>query len=555
VILESLTALLTDPQGSLAYHLISTFTIGLIFLLALAQRRRAGRISLRWSIASGPLAAARLGMLLLTASTALAAPELAPMLAPLERYLAVAGGLVLGWAFLFPRPQRNGDLGFGIALAVCSLGLAVSALPLAQGEASASAAGLADAWDLAGLLAMTAVVVLLIARKPISWPAAAGGLALLGLGFGLQLASGSPSDPTSAPLRIAELLAYPALSAAAAWALAVPSPDRFPSSTGGEELPAKPAGPELISETTLQGLRTLAKEGGKVRPAGPEAALKGNEDTEQVAQLKAEFRLALQELADLSHERGPSDPTGPPGEDVSLPMVGSLGDVVQGMRRALTSALSCAELLNADAGRQMAAEHQSLLARLRDDVLQLSAQVNKLGELTSESAAQAISGAAEADLAACLRGAMDQLAGTIRQKQLSFSMSIPEGLPAVRARQSDLERLLALMIESAIASSLPGTQVRIQGGEERMPSGSLISLSVTDSGEGFPPEEVAQAFQPWHPLEGPSSGGTRAFGISLADLRKKAERLGGRVWVASELGAGTTITVLLPATSRDSFQA
>ena len=555
MILDSLTALLTDPQGSLAYHLISTFTIGLIFLLALAQRRRAGRISLRWSIASGPLAAARLGMLLLTASTALAAPELAPMLSPLERYLAVAGGLVLGWAFLFPRPQRNGDLGFGIALAVCSLGLAVSALPLAQAGASAGAAALAKVWDLAGLLAMIAVVVLLIARRPISWPAAAGGLALLGLGFGLQLTSGSPSGPTSAALRMAELLAYPALSAAAAWALAAPILDRLPSSTGGEEIPAKPMGPELISETTLKGLRDLAMEGGKARPAGPEPALKGNEDTEQVAQLKAEFRLALQELADLSRERGPSDLKGPTGEDVPVPMVGSLGDVVQGMRRALTSALSCAELLRADAGEQIDTESQGLLARLREDVLQLSAQVNKLDELTSESAAQAISGAAEADLMACLRSAMDQLAGSIRQKQLSFSLSLPEALPAVRARQSDLERLLALMIESAIASSLPGTQVRIQGSVERAPAGSLVSLSVTDSGEGFPPEEVAQAFQPWHQLEGPSSGGTRAFGISLAGLRKKAERLGGRVWVASELGAGTTITVLLPAISRDPLQA
>jgi len=555
VILESLTALLTDPQGSLAYHLISTFSIGLIFLLALAQRRRAGSISLRWSIASGPLAAARLGMLLLTASTAMAAPELAPMLSPLERYLAVAGGLVLGWAFLFPRPQQNGDLGFGIALAVCSLGLAVSALPLAQAGASAGAGRLADVWDLAGLLAMAALVVLLVTRRPISWPAAAGGLALLGLGFGLQLASGSASGPTSAPLRIAELLAYPALSAAAAWALAIPSPDRLPSGAGGEETTAKPMGPELISETTLKGLRALATDSSKPRSSGSEATLKGNEDTEQVAQLKAEFRLALQELADLSRERGPSDPSGPTGEEVPVPMVGTLGDVVQGMRRALTSALSCAELLDADTGGQMAAEHRRLLARLRDDVLQLSAQVNKLGELTSESAAQAISGAAEADLMVCLRGAMDQLAGTIRQKQLSFSMSIPEALPAVRARRSDLERLLALMIESAIASSLPGTQVRIQGGEERMPSGSLVSLSVTDSGEGFPPEEVAQAFQPWHPMEGPSSGGTRAFGISLADLRKKAERLGGRVWVASELGAGTTITVLLPATPRDPLQA
>jgi signal transduction histidine kinase len=75
---------------------------------------------------------------------------------------------------------------------------------------------------------------------------------------------------------------------------------------------------------------------------------------------------------------------------------------------------------------------------------------------------------------------------------------------------------------------------------------------VTDSGEGFPPEEVARAFQPgtWRTVVRRN----RAFGINLADLRKKAERLGGRVWVASRLGTGTTITVLLPAVSRDPFR-
>jgi signal transduction histidine kinase len=296
-----------------------------------------------------------------------------------------------------------------------------------------------------------------------------------------------------------------------------------------------------MPESAFHGLQAAAA------ASGPAAALRGSEDSEQVAQLKAEFRLALQELADLSRERGaPGDPE-PAGEGVSLPVVGSLSDVVQGMRRALTSVLSCSELLGAEASGTLEPRYQDLLARLRDDVLQLSAQVTKLGELTNETAAQAISGTAEADLPVCLRSALDQLADPIQQKRLSFSMSIPEDLPLIRVRPGDLERLLALMIESAIASTFPGTQVQIRSAVERTPGGSLVSLSVADSGQGFSPEEVAQAFQPWHQLEGPSSGGTRAFGISLAGLRQKAELLGGRVWVASELGAGTTITVLLPA--------
>jgi signal transduction histidine kinase len=535
VILDRITALLDDPRGSLAYHLIATFTIGLIFLLAQAHRRQIGPAALRWTIASGPLAAARLGLLLLAASTAVTAPELAAMLSPLERYLAVAGGLALAWVFLFPLPDRIGDLGFGAALAVCSMGLAVSAIPLALSAGEGVSAVLASGWDVAGLIAMLASAAVLGLRRPLAWPAAAGALALLGLGFGLQLVAGSTSSP--APLRFAELLAYPALSAAAAWKLAAPTPAPWLSSAPSE--PPRP--PELMPERTLKGLQAAAS------VDGPPAPLKGSEDSEQVAQLKAEFRLALQELAELSLERRQAASGDSAQEGLALPMVGSLGDVVQGMRRSLTSALSRAELLNAEAADRIEAGQQELLAKVREDVLQLTALVDKLGELTSESAAQAVSGTAETDLPACLRSVLDQMAGTIEEKKLTFSMSLPEDLPRVRARQGDLEQLLAMMLESAVASTFPGTQVQIRGAAERTPSATLVSLSVTDSGQGFPPEEVAQAFQPWHQLDGSSSGGTRALGISLAGLRKKAELLGGRVWVASELGAGTTITVLLPA--------
>jgi hypothetical protein len=242
VILESLIALLTDPQGSLAYHLISTFTIGLIFLLALAQRRRAGSISLRWSIASGPLAAARLGMLLLTASTVLGAPELAPMLSPLDRYLAVAGGLVLGWAFLFP--VRSGMATGRHCAGGLFSGLAVSALPLAQAGRPVGCTVASP--DLAGLLAMSRWSLLLV-RRPISWPAAAGGPALLAWAW--PATPPITFRPNLCALRIAELLAYPR-SARRPPGRAIPSTDRSPPALPRNA--CKPMG-RSSSRTTLKG--------------------------------------------------------------------------------------------------------------------------------------------------------------------------------------------------------------------------------------------------------------------------------------------------------------
>ena len=84
-------------------------------------------------------------------------------------------------------------------------------------------------------------------------------------------------------------------------------------------------------------------------------------------------------------------------------------------------------------------------------------------------------------------------------------------------------------------------------GLERLPPTSgefvpVVAVDVRDEGTGMPLEVVARAFEPFFTTK-PSERGT---GLGLATVHAIVTRAGGHVTVESEVGAGTTLTVLLP---------
>jgi two-component system, chemotaxis family, sensor kinase Cph1 len=73
---------------------------------------------------------------------------------------------------------------------------------------------------------------------------------------------------------------------------------------------------------------------------------------------------------------------------------------------------------------------------------------------------------------------------------------------------------------------------------------SLVVLYVRDDGVGIPPDLHDRAFELFHRVEG--SEGTEGSGAGLAIVRKIVEREGGRIWLQSEPGEGSTFFFTLP---------
>jgi PAS domain S-box-containing protein len=81
--------------------------------------------------------------------------------------------------------------------------------------------------------------------------------------------------------------------------------------------------------------------------------------------------------------------------------------------------------------------------------------------------------------------------------------------------------------------------------------GRYVALRITDAGSGMDAATAERAFEPFFTTK----SGDRAAGLGLPAVRRFATQAGGKVWLRSELGQGTTITVVLPAAAGSGWPA
>jgi signal transduction histidine kinase len=76
--------------------------------------------------------------------------------------------------------------------------------------------------------------------------------------------------------------------------------------------------------------------------------------------------------------------------------------------------------------------------------------------------------------------------------------------------------------------------------------GSQVSISVEDTGVGIAPDDLSRVFEEFYQVTGPAQSRARGSGLGLPYARRLARILGGSLDVTSEVGRGSTFTVLLP---------
>jgi signal transduction histidine kinase len=91
-----------------------------------------------------------------------------------------------------------------------------------------------------------------------------------------------------------------------------------------------------------------------------------------------------------------------------------------------------------------------------------------------------------------------------------------------------------------MAGALSGTERA--GGEV----GGELLFAVRDDGEGIPESEFARIFEPFAQVETRRAGHRNSTGLGLAFCKMAVEAHGGRIWVESQLGAGSSFFFVLP---------
>jgi len=119
---------------------------------------------------------------------------------------------------------------------------------------------------------------------------------------------------------------------------------------------------------------------------------------------------------------------------------------------------------------------------------------------------------------------------------LAFRASIPDDIPAVCARESELREVLINLLENSRTAISEEGKVVIDA--ERTTQG--VEISVRDTGKGMPPDLLPRIFEPHFSTR---SAGT---GLGLAIVRRLVESWGGSVTAESQEAVGTEIKLLVP---------
>jgi len=121
-----------------------------------------------------------------------------------------------------------------------------------------------------------------------------------------------------------------------------------------------------------------------------------------------------------------------------------------------------------------------------------------------------------------------------------------DALLEVKGDPPQLSQLLHNLIGNALKYGRAGTPIVVRA--EAAESG-MVKLSVIDQGEGIPPQHVPRLTERFYRVDSSRSRAMGGTGLGLAIVKHIVERHRGELDIRSELGVGTTVSVLLPAAS------
>ena len=176
------------------------------------------------------------------------------------------------------------------------------------------------------------------------------------------------------------------------------------------------------------------------------------------------------------------------------------------------------------------------LLRLINDVLDLS-------KLEAE---QTVLTAHPTDLAVLLHEIQAIFQYKIQEKNLSFRLNCPAGLPMLKLDNLRLRQILLNLIGNAVKFTAQGGITLIAGFRQEGGGKGTLSIQVQDTGIGIPEEAQLKIFEPF--VQSDTARDTHIYGgtgLGLAICRRLAERMNGKITLESEVGKGSCFTLTL----------
>lgn len=227
----------------------------------------------------------------------------------------------------------------------------------------------------------------------------------------------------------------------------------------------------------------------------------------------------------------------------------ALTGIANEFRTPMTSITGYTALLLGEQAGILTEMQQQFLERVRANVEQMGQLLNDLVQIASPDARAVELTPEPMDLIGIIEEGIMGLAARFRERKLAVRMDLPPQLLPIRADRDSLYQIMLRLLSNAALCSQVGTEVVVSG-EAQAPEGEkppYIRISVVDTGGGIAAEDFQKVFRRFYRAGQPLVAGMGEKGVGMAVAKTLVEANGGRIWVETQPGVGSTFSFILPA--------
>jgi PAS domain S-box-containing protein len=217
-----------------------------------------------------------------------------------------------------------------------------------------------------------------------------------------------------------------------------------------------------------------------------------------------------------------------------------IGLVSHELRSPLTVVIGAVNTALSEGSRLSAEEMRQLLQDAAWEADSLSHLLENLLELSRAEAGRLVLHAEPMGVENVVQNVVEKISR--RASGHRFLIDFARGLRPVPVDPLRLERILYNLLENAVNYSPQGSEIRVFAKRDR----ERLVIGIADQGIGISLRDQAKLFGAFQRLEHPGLEGVKGAGLGLLVCRRLVEAHGGRIWVESEPGRGSTFYFTLP---------
>ncbi len=235
-------------------------------------------------------------------------------------------------------------------------------------------------------------------------------------------------------------------------------------------------------------------------------------------------------------------------EQASIAKTQILSTVSHELKTPLTSILSQVQIMLRQQDRvgALSERQQGYLEGVQEDSYRLRVLIDDLLDISRIESGTLRLTLTELDVQREIVEVVQTLETQINEKEISVILDIPPDLSRIKSEKLRFSQIVSNLLTNACKYSPVGATTTITASEK----GEFIQIDVSDTGSGMSETDQSRLFDKFYRVDNSTTRRVFGTGIGLFITRHLVDAHGGKIWVKSEQGKGSTFSFTLPRVER-----